>query len=221
MVLRKGSAPFVASSVLGAAAALHHVRNRIGEVAASTHDASADPSSRPEASGLSTGTARMVDPYGGVIDVDVRLFGGRSLLEAGGLAVTVGDPTRLQAGTNLQIEVGRTIEVDGSGFLPGSRVQVVLHSTPTLLADVAAGADGTFRVVVDTPALPAGEHTIVVSGTRSDGERRAVSLGVELLDAQDVLAFTGSTPMPRLLAALGLFGLGVLLVVWSRRPTAA
>jgi hypothetical protein len=63
------------------------------------------------------------------------------------------------------------ITIAGAGLLPGSTVTVVLGSSaPIDLAVLSVGTQGTLAATVSLPtALPAGTHTVVATGTASDG----------------------------------------------------
>ena len=66
------------------------------------------------------------------------------------------------------VEVGDTILVEGSGFLPGESVQVWLHSTPQLLATVIADQAGEVAYLATIPSdTPAGTHHIELIGLTS------------------------------------------------------
>lgn len=105
-------------------------------------------------------------------------------------------------------------EVSGSGFLSGTRADVWLFSTPTLLGTVTVDDEGNFvgAVNIDSRLIPAGNHTLQLQGIGDDGFVRAVNLGVQV-DQQPPLDETESS--------LGfVFGLvpvaiiGVAVFVW-------
>jgi hypothetical protein len=65
---------------------------------------------------------------------------------------------------------GMSLPVTGSGFAPGSTVQLELHSTPTSLGSVVVGPDGTFSTnVTIPPTTEGGEHHILGTGIGADG----------------------------------------------------
>ena len=110
---------------------------------------------------------------------------------------------------------GSALDVRGSGFDPGERVQVWLHSTPRLLLGVTASSDGTVDAVVTVPAdTPIGDHTLEVRGLAS-GTSGASPLQVVAADAE--LGVTGFEP--GVAAALGAVAVlaGLVLVLVVRR----
>ncbi|MGK0541436.1 Ig-like domain-containing protein [Propionimicrobium lymphophilum] len=61
-----------------------------------------------------------------------------------------------------EIFPGESVMANGSGFVPGEKIEVEFHSTPVRLGTVTAEEDGTFVAEVKTPkAAQAGEHNIV------------------------------------------------------------
>jgi hypothetical protein len=81
----------------------------------------------------------------------------------------------------IEIVNGTDSVVRGTGFLPGTRAYVWLMSTPTFLGQVTVNADGTFSGAVPIDGVPAGQHTLQLSGVGTDGFVRAANLGVVLL----------------------------------------
>jgi hypothetical protein len=78
---------------------------------------------------------------------------------------------------------GSTTRVDGAGMLPGSKVEVWMHSTPTLLGVATVGADGVFAQVFQVPALiEHGSHKLQVVGVSPAGEEMVIALGVTVTD---------------------------------------
>jgi hypothetical protein len=72
-------------------------------------------------------------------------------------------------------------EVSGDGFLPGTRADVWLFSTPTLLGTVTIGPDGSFTGLVPVTGIATGEHTLQLQGVGRDGYVRAANLGVAVV----------------------------------------
>ncbi|HEY0215103.1 MAG TPA: fibronectin type III domain-containing protein [Cellulomonas sp.] len=178
-----------------------------------------------------TGGARPEVPAGQtwlVVD-DVRQPVAVSTTDGAWTITGDGFSARLQAteadGTALEVdEAGRlivhasgSVQVSGSGFAPGSSVDVWLFSTPYLLGQATVGADGTFSASFAMPEdLATGAHTVQMNGVGTDGAVRSLSTGLVVL-ADPVaaapttpLATTGSDSGVLGLAALVLVGLGVL-----------
>lgn len=78
-----------------------------------------------------------------------------------------------------------SVEGSDSQLQPGSKYQVVLHSTPVLLAEGGVSADGSIVTTVHVPAdVEPGYHTIHVYGTNLAGES---------IDIQKVVYVAGSS----------------------------
>ena len=107
---------------------------------------------------------------------------------------------------------GATISVTGENFIPGESVEIWLLSTPTKLATVIVGADGTFETTVVIPAeTSAGSHHLELRGTATE----TLSAPVEVTE---VLAATGADiQFSVALAAFAVFG-GLAMLAWRRWP---
>lgn len=93
-------------------------------------------------------------------------------------------------GALIELVEDDVAEVSGDGFLGGTRADVWLFSTPTLLGSVTIAADGTFSGEVDVTGIATGEHTLQLQGVGADGYVRAANLGVV------VVPRTAPTPEP-------------------------
>jgi hypothetical protein len=84
----------------------------------------------------------------------------------------------------MELVRNETALVSGTGFLPGSRADVWLFSTPTLLGTVTIDAEGNFvgEINVDPNAVAVGEHTLQLQGVGQDGYVRAANVGVVVSD---------------------------------------
>ncbi|MFI5934531.1 fibronectin type III domain-containing protein [Actinoplanes sp. NPDC051494] len=93
-------------------------------------------------------------------------------------------------------EPGERFELVGTGFAPYSTVTLVIYSTPRPLGTVIAGADGTFRKLVEVPAdLPAGEHTFLATGVDPDGNVLTRTLSVTVAAAVSPSPSTSPSPV--------------------------
>jgi LPXTG-motif cell wall-anchored protein len=104
-----------------------------------------------------------------------------------------------------------------TGYTPGEKVTLVLHSTPKTIGTFTADAHGVVNAKFIVPAgTPAGNHTLKV--TRADGS--VVSYPVTVAAAGKRLADTGADVTGLLVggAALVLGGAGALVI--ARRRTA-
>ena len=116
-----------------------------------------------------------------------------------------------------KVRAGGTVHVKGSGFTPGERVQVWLHSEPVLLVATDASASGALDVTVTVPTgTPAGSHHLVVTGI-SSGLSAQAALTVLSASDPDALGATGFEPGLAGLAALILLCGAAVLVVARRR----
>jgi hypothetical protein len=77
----------------------------------------------------------------------------------------------------LNLVQGGAARAEGSGFEPGSLVDLWLFSEPRYLGQLTVGIDGTFGGTVDLGDVAVGAHTLQVNGS-SQGELRSANLGV-------------------------------------------
>jgi hypothetical protein len=87
----------------------------------------------------------------------------------------------------LSLETNSPRVVSGSGFLPGTRADLWIFSTPTLIGSVDVDDNGTFiaNFALDAALVNAGTHTLQIQGVGDDGYVRAVNLGVEVVEPTD------------------------------------
>ena len=80
----------------------------------------------------------------------------------------------------LILTSGELTGVTGSGFRPGTRVDIFLLSEPTLLGSVVVYPDGDFSVHVSfiKGRIPSGSHTLQIQGVGYDGVVKIVNTGV-------------------------------------------
>jgi predicted RNA-binding protein with TRAM domain len=78
---------------------------------------------------------------------------------------------------------GATVSAQGSGFKPGSPVEVWLNSDPVLLGSGFANSNGelaqTFDLSVD---VPLGDHTLVLHGISPEDDVVTMALGVSVVE---------------------------------------
>jgi endo-1,4-beta-xylanase len=111
------------------------------------------------------------------------------------------------------VQAGGTLTVSATGATAGDAAQVVLHSSPVVLATGKVAADGTFTVKVRIPSsTPAGQHTIELA---LPGGSVTVPLTVTAADPSS-LASTGSDVRAIALVAVLALLLGGLAVVVRR-----
>ena len=82
---------------------------------------------------------------------------------------------------------GAPISVSGSGMEPSSRVELWVFSTPRLLATSSTTDAGDFEVSAEVPSgLAAGDHTVLLTGTDSEGNPVKEATGFSV-DADGVI----------------------------------
>lgn len=84
------------------------------------------------------------------------------------------------AGTpTTTVASGGTISVISGGWTPGATVTAVLHSDPVVLGTAIASSAGTIDASFVLPSsVPAGSHSLSLTGTAADGSVDTVSLPV-------------------------------------------
>jgi hypothetical protein len=84
---------------------------------------------------------------------------------------------------SIAITADNTLRVDGAGMMPGTPVEVWLHSTPTLLGAVQTSAEGSFAEVLSVPSnIDVGAHKVQFIGKKMDGSNFVFAIGVTLVD---------------------------------------
>jgi hypothetical protein len=124
---------------------------------------------------------------------------------------------------------GSSVNVSASGFQPNSTAQILLHSTPVLLATSPTDANGTVSATVTIPTDAAlGAHDIVLSGDDSSGSAMSVSIPITVVAATTTstgsgggLAFTGADIALTAAVGLAAFGFGGFLLLSVRRKRRA
>jgi len=101
------------------------------------------------------------------------------------VSVAVSDTSRVSGEgqtTQVSSSPGSGFTVAGSGFMPDTRVDVWLFSSPVLLGNAVVDQDGTVsvRVQFDPATVPTGQHTLQVQAVAEDGFIRAANLPVTL-----------------------------------------
>jgi hypothetical protein len=102
--------------------------------------------------------------------------------EGWSMELSVGDSEAASEVLSLETDSPRV--VSGSGFLPGTRADLWIFSTPTLIGSVEVNDDGSFiaNFALDAGLVSAGAHTLQIQGVGEDGYVRAVNLGVEVVE---------------------------------------
>jgi len=124
-------------------------------------------------------------------------------------------PVTPKASANTStVSAGGTVDITGSGFVPGESVTVVLHSTPVQLAVLTANVSGAVSGTVTIPSTTAaGAHQLVLTGVTSG---RSATIALAVTDPA-ALANTGTPDRTTLWIALSLIAGGGVAVAGARR----
>ncbi len=126
---------------------------------------------------------------------------------------------------------GATLHVISTGFIPNNTAQVIMHSTPVVLASVTADSTGSIDVTVHVPnSLALGHHELIVTmpsrtcNLPVDAKRSSSGVDAVAVTASPAssgvagLAFTGTAVASMsIVAGLLLVGGTALLVVSRQR----
>ena len=84
-----------------------------------------------------------------------------------------------QGETSRTVTAGGTLEVNSSGWQPGSTVTATMYSTPVRLGEVQVDASGEFVTQFQVPANAAnGSHRLELTGIVADGQPAVVNLAI-------------------------------------------
>ena len=110
----------------------------------------------------------------------------------------------------MTIMRGKSAVVAGSGYAPGSTVEIWLGSPSMLLGTVTVGPDGSYSTTVTIPAdIAAGAYVVQSEGWAANGvNRRTVGTGITI-SAQG-LPTTGRGDLALVLALFALV-MGIIL----------
>lgn len=121
---------------------------------------------------------------------------------------------QIAPGSIATVQAGTIYPLQGSGFAPGTPVEIRVESSPQVLAVATADGDGNINTTVAVPhELPVGEHTLFISGYASDFEPATTSHRVRVSEAgPPILGFV----IPGFAAMLWL-GAGVSRLRYRRK----
>ena len=115
----------------------------------------------------------------------------------------LGESVAVAADGVLRMYRDETVDVQVTGFVPGTTYTVFMFSEPVELARGEADAEGA---VVDSVRVPAdvdqGEHTLQVNGVGPGGEIVSLSMGFEVVDREDNTAVVVTAMTAAILLAL-------------------
>jgi len=114
---------------------------------------------------------------------------------------------------------GQFITVSADGFVPGEYVQLILASTPQVIAAGYADASGSITLTGGVPSdLATGHHTVAVFAPGSNqGAQQAIVVGA----GAGELPSTGTNLTPLLELAFAVLAAGAVIVLVRRRPRVA
>lgn len=167
---------------------------------------------------LSNGTS-LVTVNGSGVPVEVTSPTPSALLVSGpdfSFSIAVPSPGRPSPMGTIITRIGDLLQVSGTGFQPGSMIDVWLFSTPVFVGTVTVSPDGTFSGSLTIPkSVVPGDHTLQANGRSVGGEWRSVNLGLHVDDESTTLPATGRQSSAYLVA-LWLLTAGLFLLA-SRR----
>lgn len=104
-----------------------------------------------------------LEPGSYLVEVEDNTFNSASATLEVGPGLIINPVTSLASPAN----VGDTIELSGTGFLPNHELTITFTSEPVTLPPTTSEADGSFDYSFTVPSSTAGEHTISVSDETS------------------------------------------------------
>jgi len=109
-------------------------------------------------------------------------------------AVDSGGVRALGAQGAIEVSESGFVRVGGSGFQPGSTVQVWMFSDPSFVGVVKADASGNYVSLLQLPeSLKPGAHTLQSAGTARNGVKIAASAGLRVTSAESGSGASGNT----------------------------
>lgn len=163
-------------------------------------------------------------------EVVITVDGDTTTMTGDGFTLTLtafdgdGNSFAVDAQGRLIVTEDGSVRVSGSGFLPGSIVDVWLFSTPQLLGELLVDSGGRFAATLPLPGdIALGEHTIQLNGVAAGGEVRSLTTGIVVL-ATPVAALSATGSAGSQSAALGMVAmllLGTMLLIVGRRRASA
>jgi outer membrane protein OmpA-like peptidoglycan-associated protein len=121
-------------------------------------------------------------------------------------AVDSGGVRPLGAQGAIEVSESGFVRVGGSGFQPGSMVQVWMFSDPSFVGIVEADAAGRYVSLLQLPgSLKPGAHTLQSAGTARNGVKIAASAGLRVTAAESGSGTSGSTGKRDRVTAIVLF----------------
>lgn len=196
----------------------------------------AQPDAAPEINRL-TGEQPALEPgqliallAGAPENVEIDAAPGGVAIAGDGWSLELSGGVNQEANQPLTFAADQPARVSGDGFMGGTRADVFLFSTPTLLGSVTIADDGTFAADfdIDSALIEAGSHTLQIQGVGADGYVRAANLGVTVseptaaaMTSAEASTAGGMAWLWWVIGVMAVAGIGVGTILWlSRRSTA-
>ncbi len=106
------------------------------------------------------------------------------------MTITTSSTISTASGFTVVLVKGDIAKVTGTGFYPGSSVDLYIFSPEFFLASVVVGSNGTYSTSVRIPSnVPVGNDTVLSQGFVKSGARASVSVGI-VVDASNAALLT-------------------------------
>ena len=138
----------------------------------------------PEAPSAAPGEAGTVID-GKVVETEITRANNALTVTAGSISATVavkkanGEQIPLDANGNIQVSEDEEFFTTGTGFAPGSIVEVWMMSNPIQLGTTSADSEGKVEGVFKVPSgVESGSHRLVFKGRNADDASVVVAIGI-------------------------------------------
>ena len=138
----------------------------------------------PEAPSAAPGEAGTVID-GKVVETEITRANNALTVTAGSISATVavkkanGEQIPLDANGNIQVSEDEEFFTTGTGFAPGSIVEVWMMSNPIQLGTTSADSEGNVEGVFKVPSgVESGSHRLVFKGRNADDASVVVAIGI-------------------------------------------
>ena len=108
------------------------------------------------------------------------------------------DSGSAQVAISIEAEIGapasgESVIVEASGLLPGSRATLLMFSTPQVVGEATADADGFLSMSVALPSdLPTGDHTLLLQAVDSEGNQIQQATGFSIAADGTIASITNN-----------------------------
>lgn len=96
--------------------------------------------------------------------------------------------------SSTTVAAGADLTITGENFKPGSIATFTLHSDPVVLGTSTVATDGSVALTTKVPeTVPAGVHTVIITGTDNAGESATVSISLTVTAAANATSTATSS----------------------------